>query len=84
MIVIMFPEVRIIHTVSVSSDILSYFTVFILDHCYKDRCGNKYTSPGNFPVCHIPGDETWWLPIFFYLLKNIKTMYAIFHVWFAE
>ena len=36
---------------------------------YRDRCGNKYTSPGNFLVCIIPGDQAWWLTVFIILIN---------------
>ena len=40
-----------------------------------------YTSTGNFPVCYVPGMVA---PGFVLLIKYVMTMYAMFHVWFAE
>ena len=50
-----------------SSDALSCFTVI----CYRDHCGNKYTTLGNVSVCYIPGKQAWWLPVFLFKI-NIR------------
>ena len=55
---------------------LTYFPVSILDHGLWGCCGNKYTSPGNLPVCIIPGDRAWLLPVFYYFNKIIMLCFT--------